>query len=1070
MKRKLLSILLVLMLVCFAFPIATAFATEQPEPVSTKTIVAGTDFTLDVSEGSINLDGFILGKSVGYGGTPNKAFVTIKRGESVVLKFNEVIELTQYDTLTLSITKKISSQVVYEFYKNSSTETAPKQTVTMTDAQDVIEKVTVDLSDYVVNGKVESIVIKHLSDGAETEVDTFQLLVYDSELSLLHPPVTDKNLVAGTDFTISTNTQDFVIENLSPAAAAGYGGTPNKAWINILRGKSVVMKFAEPVDVNVYDRLIIGVSKNISANALFSFYKNESGETTAKETVTCKTNAVSQTAVLSLKNFADSEGKVSSLVFEHTSDERAEGEYDNFQAFIYDSVLLPVGGGMSLIAKSDFVLSTDSNDAKISDVTLGSSVGYGGTPNKGFVTVKRGESVVLKFNSPVDINEFNTFSIQISKNITSNATFAFYKNASGETAPKLQVVCNTLSSAQQVNLFLEDYAVNGIVESIVIKHVSDGVATEVENFQLFVYDSALTIAKEEEPADYKVKISDMKDGDVSIAGTEKKTLFPSQATGKMYCNNFTMNSVTTLGFINPINTRYYKTLSLNVKISNLTLAYNFYFELYKTSATDIATATPAGRIVVKSDGNSANYEIDLTAFADENGMVDGIVFYHLKNTRLSDYVNTSFWIFESNVYMRQAKTKEFEWSTEIESAEYINNFDDEGNNKLVLTFDRKPFTELETTIADEEMINQLAREIMVNGRYLSSTNGLKQYIVGYNGDSSKLALVFSEELYGNGNDGIIINKNAKIQLGGTIYTFTNDYDYVIMFEEDNVFYPVREVGKVLSVVVQTEQLTTAISVRFSREIGDIDCVGASVLTSLYIDGVKASEIDGATASKHATDENVLVITLPSTATTIKIGTGFTTEKIYVFADATYNQYTANDPVWHYQNGKALEILGFENYYSESVFVKFTLKTNINAGTMLVDISNSSALGKIKFNLVSLADIAKRGEISVLISGQYIEFIVERGVATINQDAQDVIIIEQGFGLPTGGVTASTKYFGYNQTEKTFELLDGAPQPETPPQENAGCNGSISQVGISLVILILAVAGIKVFARITKKEN
>ena len=96
MKRKLLSILLVLMLVCFAFPVATAFATEQPEPVSTKTIVAGTDFTLDVSEGSINLDGFTLGKSVGYGGTPNKGFVTILRGESVVLKFKEVIELTNF--------------------------------------------------------------------------------------------------------------------------------------------------------------------------------------------------------------------------------------------------------------------------------------------------------------------------------------------------------------------------------------------------------------------------------------------------------------------------------------------------------------------------------------------------------------------------------------------------------------------------------------------------------------------------------------------------------------------------------------------------------------------------------------------------------------------------------------------------------------------------------------------------------------------------------------------------------------------------------------------------------------
>ena len=935
------------------------------------------------------------------------------------------------------------------------------------------------------------------------------ILIAISALALLCPAVTaladtsagDKTLVAGVDFTLSDKETDVYAEDVSLGTAVTNGVVGSvdklkKSFGTVLRGQALVFKFTETVDTEVYPALVLSLGKNISSNAQFAFYKNASGETEPKQVITMDTATGIKNINVPLTDYADANGNVSSIIVMHVTDD-LETENAYFQIIAYESKLIlkegvqPPVADKELIVGTDISLSNRETDLKIAGKTLGTAVTNGVTGSvdklkKSFGTVLRGQVLVLKFSEPVNTEYYEKVTLTIGKNIMSSATYAFYKNASGETEPVKILPFGNGSTMGIAELDLIDYAdESGHVESIVIEHVTDDLETENEYFQVFVYNSTLNLPAE--IAGYRLTANgtDMYNGSETVAGTDKKIFYHNQPTAKLYCNNFTMNSSAVLKFGKPINTADYKTLQLSAKISNLTLTHNYYFELYKTSVTDIAEAVPSDRIAIKSNGNTATFEIDLKKFADENGIVDGIIFYHLCNTREVDYQNASFWIFESDVLTREPVTAAYQFPTSVTGAGYINDTDGNGTDAIILGFARHPFTETVSITGGATAV--VAQNILIDGTPLSELNGIVEYIAGYRGEDDKLAVLFKGNLKGDGTEKITIKSGAVFTAGAVGFYTVTDYSYCAYYTQNGQYYQMRSAGVIKRVSAEYDQTGATVRIKFDNPVGP-DVTDGTITEKIYVNGVKASTAQGITVRADESDENALVIRIESSSGLLKsdgkdffsFASGLTTQKLCVLSSSDYYRYEEEDAVL-YREGGTLGIFGIEDYKSKSVLVKFSLKINAGDYSDQDDISSSAALKKIKINGENLYEIAKKGEISVTVSGDRINFILERGITGITQTAADRIVIESGFALPTGGVSAQTKYYKYSEEDETFTEFDGVEETETPdnhdnpdspespdkpeqPTENGGCNGrtesDITVLAVLLITSAMLLAAIK----------
>ena len=68
--------------------------------------------------------------------------------------------------------------------------------------------------------------------------------------------VSDVILSAKTDFTVGISAEDINAEGLLPASYAGYSSNKGAYYIYAMRSKCCVIKFAEPIDTDVYGVIV----------------------------------------------------------------------------------------------------------------------------------------------------------------------------------------------------------------------------------------------------------------------------------------------------------------------------------------------------------------------------------------------------------------------------------------------------------------------------------------------------------------------------------------------------------------------------------------------------------------------------------------------------------------------------------------------------------------------------------------------------------------------------------------------------------------------------------------------
>ena len=892
----------------------------------------------------------------------------------------------------------------------------------------------------------------------------------------------ETQLVAGTDFTISVSEDDLKVDGFTfgTNVANGVVGSDHltKSFITVKRGEICVLKFAQPIDTAVYKTAVLNIKKNISSDAILAFYENREGAFACRETGYMGAGDAAYALTLSLEKYADDNGTVESIIVQHQSDLSAT-DVANFQIVIFQSQLSTEGQAeeqpsesKTFIAGEDFKLSATPSDLRVADLTLTNGVANGiigkDGKNKSFAYVLRGQAVIVGFSQPINAGVYDKFYLNIAKNITSNAEFGIYKNGFGETEPVETVTMNTGTLVKTVEISLSDYAdAGGYVDGLVIEHITDSLDTEVETFQILVYDSPITVKEPAADYDLAVNGSDMSDGNTVAAGGTQKQFVVSTDTSKLYCNGFIRNCYATLSFGKPIDVSKHKTLSLTVFMNGFTTEYTFYLELYKTSVTDFSSAVPAGRMSFVS-GKDVTFEIDLTDFADEYGLVDGIVFYHYDNTREGDTESTSFWIKPSRVLLRNAEPTPFFWRAELESADYADKFDGE-NNLLTLTFTDALFGEKETEVTDGTAVRNFADNLILNGEYLSQGSGAVKYITGYGNDPKKLGLVFRREINGDGGDVIAVLKDAPVKSGGCVYRIQSVHEYVLLYNETLQTYSAPECCAVAGVTSEYGESGANITVEFTKVTGETQGVSERIA----VNGITVSEIAGATVTA---EENAINIFVPITAGALKsdgkdeltVFAGALSDRIYLVSESKYYRYDASDGRWFVDDGKTFYVLGFAGFSAKNDYiVKFTLRLSAETGSAGTDISDSSALKRITVNGKSLYDISRIGELKAVYQRDTVEFTVERAVLGFNGN-NDVIIIHYGFALPTGGKSEAIQFFRYDADLATFTEYDI--EPEDPAAvDKAGCSGSISGAGITAVFAGIAFA-VSVFAIKRKKED
>ena len=125
----------------------------------------------------------------------------------------------------------------------------------------------------------------------------------------------------------------------------------------------------------------------------------------------------------------------------------------------------------------------------------------------------------------------------------------------------------------------------------------------------------------------------------------------------MFANNLLKGYAATVKFGTAIDVNLWKTLELRLNFMGIANKYTFYFDLFKSGATDFGhnSATARYSILNSRDASSADKAfvsalvIDLEAFANEKGLVDSITIVNYDNS--GDNLNTgNLSVYESYLY------------------------------------------------------------------------------------------------------------------------------------------------------------------------------------------------------------------------------------------------------------------------------------------------------------------------------------------------------------------------------------------------------------------------------------
>lgn len=331
-------------------------------------------------------------------------------------------------------------------------------------------------------------------------------------------------IVAGTDFTLSGSDADLNASLASGYFLVGQAGASSNSFgsfvsaASMSRKKGTIIKFATPIDTTKVKTLFFAVSKNIGANTVFDFYKNQSGITVGtSDPVASFTSTGSSFSSYSDRNtlffitlytsdLADAEGYIDSFIIIHESDERVDPNgNDDYAAF--GTRIYSISANV-IKANSEFKFTSSGIVASVADGYT--AVGQAGTSVNStlgeFVSsgMRRQYYSLIKFERPFDVRVFESISFYLGKNISANVTYDFYKNDSsitiGDTSQSGQTVvfsstsnsggADSASTVNTLTVNLLPFAdSDGLVSGIIMAHTTDTRAEgDYSNFSQRVYN------------------------------------------------------------------------------------------------------------------------------------------------------------------------------------------------------------------------------------------------------------------------------------------------------------------------------------------------------------------------------------------------------------------------------------------------------------------------------------------------------------------------------------------------------------------------------------------------------
>ena len=533
MKKATINRVLLLLTACLVASLSCFIFTSLPKNAVavSETGVAYSDYTLTATPAAgvtLTTDSAILSEQ----GVSSASFVAwnpnatkaknwvnnVNRMTASVFNFVNPVDTSVYGQLVLNLDQTTTSAAIqfeFRFYRNEAGVVVGESEYTGSYVTTAIANggkaiLVIDLAPLADdNGMVSSFIILRYSDNRAQGNYPVNFALYDGYY------VPNNSVAPKTGYTlVSTAEKAELAEGFSFATVVGYATSPLKAYVNqISRSKAIVIKFVKPIDTNVYYSIGIDSSKNIGAAVTYDFYPDLAGvkigdpadsACTAEFTAATNARAIIN---LRLKDFADENGLVSSIIVVHTDDKR-DGDYDNFGTSFY---ILPLT--TKAAASADKTLEINGSD--MIDGTsnaANNSKFWTVTGNKMYANdVYKGYAATIKFGTKIDVELFKT--LLLNMNIVGpNTKYTYYVDlykagatdlTHGAATAKYSFFCspgNSYNGTLVINL--EDFAdEEGLVESVTLVHY-DNTGNNLQACNMQVFESYLM---EEEFVSYEIE-------------------------------------------------------------------------------------------------------------------------------------------------------------------------------------------------------------------------------------------------------------------------------------------------------------------------------------------------------------------------------------------------------------------------------------------------------------------------------------------------------------------------------------------------------------------------------------
>lgn len=543
-----LTACLVVSLCCFVFNIIpkSVVATEG------QTVEAGVGYTMSATTvdgvsiiadgsnfGAVNAPSFMDGTSATTADGVRKVYINgFSRMKATVVNFTEQVDVKTYDTFNFTFSCTASNlNVIFAFYPNESgvvvgeTDNAGTYASGKASANTQIA-LSVDLRPFAdENGKVTSFILVHANDTRKvnSEDADYNAIDFSFYNGTLDKAVITSSLAPETNYCVTDRSLTLNEEGITYPLP--YKNSSEKYYVNgFKRLCATTVYLNKPVYKTEVYSITVNFSKNMGNETQFDFYPNLESVTVgniadSKHTaISIATNGVKDTTTIRIADLADENGKVSSFVIVHTTDNRA----DDFAMTLnlFDFTLQTVAD-----VTADNVLALDGKDMINGTSAASNSVGFITNTSAGKMyanNLLKGYAATVKFGTAIDTELWKTLELQLNilglSNLSNKYTFYLDLYKSGATdfthgaATARYTVTNSLNTAEEnsfsskIVINLEDFAnEKGLVESVTIVHYDNSGNAAFGN--LSVFESYLSSEK--------FISSEISDGEYTMSMPEK---------------------------------------------------------------------------------------------------------------------------------------------------------------------------------------------------------------------------------------------------------------------------------------------------------------------------------------------------------------------------------------------------------------------------------------------------------------------------------------------------------------------------------------------------------------------